>query len=436
MLHGIFNQATQALTSVITAPIRLSQRGWKWLGLYILLAGFVFGSILALIIAYQQELRQLVLDYLFPENWHFVANFIIDRFFAAQHKIVLINAAVTGSLILVAVLLFPIKELMSKSFEQDAKLSSRPIEEFPLWFQAWEEIKLFLLFCAVQMTIFWIGYHPSGFRTGLAIFLGYLFLAVSFAIDFLSPVMQRHKARYSQILKVLVRHPIASLVFGLVFSMPPIIVGLVCNAHPNWSMTLILLLGFSANILSIAWAAVCGTWLGAKMLPRLESTPPSKIFTRIIAWLLLSLVLTLNCYAFISVGRSIHHKSQILKCDYSIDLDSFGFKRPSLMALISKKIKAGINFDVIIENPTTVDVEIENNRIEVRHDKSLIATSHLSPTKIEAGTTIKQRVDFTIEIEAASLLKIHRLLDTNWQITLFLEVAEGFDFPVYLLSGR
>ena len=155
---------------------------------------------------------------------------------------------------------------------------------------------------------------------------------------------------------------------------------------------------------------------------------------RMATWLALFLLLVGNAYAFGVVGSSLHHKSQILKCHYRVDWDSFGFERPGWLGLLGQTIDVGVHIDVDIENPTPFLVKIENNRVDVRHDGQEVATTKLSPLTVEPGHSSRQRVSFTLALSRDALLHEGRELFSadGWQIILYVEVASGFWFPIYL----
>jgi hypothetical protein len=430
MPRGPLERASDQLAAAVRAPLcvaRLPPRTWALLALYAALATGVLGAVAWAVREYEGGLRRLVLSYVLPESWQFAAEYVVDRFFAAQQGIVLTNAIIAGSLALVTVLLFYVKELVSLSYEQGAALTGEPVRELPLWMQAWEEIKLFLLFLAVQGSIFWIGYGAGEWRAIASVTLSYAFLFYMFAIDFLSPVMQRHQGRYSTILKTLARRPVACVTFGAMFAAPTLIAGAV------WPLSIEAV--FAANVASIAWAAVAGTWLGARLMPAFRRTERAGVPMRAVAWLALVGLLAFNGYRFGALTLSVHHKSQILKCDYDVDLGSFGVDAPSLAGLLDDDITVGVHFDVTIHNPTRFDVEIEDNRVELRHDGALMGTTRLSPVKIPAGATVEQTVKLSLDTKLSNLGKGLDLLDPDdWSGTLYVKVAEHFEFPIALFG--
>jgi len=453
-------QLAHSLVLAPISPLKLKARAALYLVLYVLLAAGILGGLAWLLIANQEDLRQAILRYLLPESWTTTGGVMLDWFFATQTRAVLVNGTVSGTLVLISVLLFPVKEKVSAAFEKDVRLTSEPPHEsrssrpsgalrdeaagFPLWFQGLEELKLVLLYVAAQMVIFWIGYHPNPLRKQAATLLSYAYLFATFSVDFISPVLQRHRLRYSQIVKTLLRHPAALVLFGAFFSLPAVLAGHHVARDPSLSFRDSILLLFAANLLGIIWGCLGGTWLGAKLLesttivcsarpphrttiPRVSSWP-----VRAVAWLAVLVTLGGGGYLFGGLALSVHHKSQILKCRYSMVAGSLRFAKPKLRSLLRGIVDIGVGFKLRIDNPTSFDVVIDRNRLEVRHEQSLVATSRLSPMRIPAGQQQVQDVRLMVETQPSVLLKGRRLLQDRWSLTLYVEVVDGFDFPIYL----
>jgi hypothetical protein len=218
----------------VEAPLaarKLRRRSAIWLAIYIVATAAILSLVGWQLVEHKGALLELAMDYVVPENWHFAARTLFHKFFVQQETLILINAVVAAALLVVQVTLFPIKEQVSAALEQDAALVPEPMEEFPIWFQAWEEIKIFLALLAAQGSIFWLGYTDDPVRRKLAVVISFGVLAVNVGVDFLSPVLQRHKLRYSQIIKTLFAHPLLLLAFGALFALldPPRVPTLRCR---------------------------------------------------------------------------------------------------------------------------------------------------------------------------------------------------------------
>ena len=421
------------------AARKLRSRSAMWLGVYMLSAAALLGLVAWQLVRHEDDLLQLAMDYVIPRDWQFATRTLLLKFFAQQEKLVITNAVVTAALLLVQITLFPIKEKVSAALELDAKLVAEPIEEHPLWFEAWEEIKVFLALLAAQASIFWLGYTDDPVRRKLAVVASFIVLAVNVAVDFLSPVMQRHKLVYSQIIKSLAAHPLLSFLFGVLFALPAAGATALAAAHPAWGFSAQIGVAFGGQVLGVALAVLGGTVAGAPLISDARRRERTHWWARAIAWLLLLSVLAWNGHRFGIVGRSIFHKTQILKCEYAVDWSSFDADTPSAIELIqaarTDRITINASFDVTVTNATGVDVEIEHNRVEVRQRGQLIATTQLPQGRVPTGTSQKLHVTLPLTIAPSQALRIRDLVTTkDWTITLYLDVAEGFTFPVYLLT--
>lgn len=432
-------QLALAAVHAPTAARRLKKRSGTWLLAYLVACTVVLGIVATLIVDHKGDLVDAAMSYLLPEEWHFASKLLVDNFFAAQEQAVITNAAIVASLLVVQITLFPLKEHVSLTLEQDNALLADPIDEHPLWFQAWEEIKLFVAMLAAQGTIFWIGYSQNSTRRGFATVLSFVVLFASVGIDFLSPILQRHKLRYSAILKTLFAHPFLLFAFGALFSLPAIIAGNVAANHPTWSFATQLAVVFGAQIVGIALAAIGGTIAGAPLVADAKRRPRSHIAVRIVAWAVMIGLLAWNVHRFYIVGQSLHHKTQILKCSYKVDWKSFHGDLPGKAALLgaakSGEITISGGFTVTITNPTSTDVDIEDNRLELRNKDQLVARTSLPEVHVTAGGTATVPVTFPLTIRVDQVLRIKQLITTQgWSLTLYLRVSEGFEFPVYIVT--
>lgn len=428
----------------IEAPLaarRLTKRSAAWLVVYLAAAASILGIVAYLVVSNRERMMDAVMSYVLPADWKVAAKFLVTKVFAQQEQAVITNAALSMSLMIVTITLFPLKEKVSATLEEDARLLREPFDEHPLWFEAWEEAKLFLGMLVAQGTIFWIGYSDDPVRRNIALVLSYLVLFAGVGLDFLSPILQRHRQRYSVMMKSFAANFVLVFVFGAIFALPAIITARVTAAHTDWSASTQLGFAFGAQVLGIAAAAIGGTVAGAPVLADAKTRTRSRLPTRIAMWLIFLSLAAWNAHRFVILGRSINHKTQILKCDYDVDWSSFSADVPSAyelaMAINSNTITVGIHFDVAITNPTAVDVEIEDNRLELRQRDQLVAQTQLPRVHVRPGTTERVTVKLPLSIKPSQALRIRELVTTkDWALTLWLHVDEDWDFPIYLLGER
>jgi hypothetical protein len=421
------------------AARHLRARSAAWLLAYLAAAALILGVVAHLVIKNQDRLIDGLISYVLPVDWKMTAKFLVKKLFGNQEQAVITNAVLSMSLMVVTITLFPLKEKVSATLEEDAKLLDEPFDEHPLWFEAAEEAKLFLAMIVAQATIFWIGYSDDEWRRTTALVLSYVVLFAGVGFDFLSPVLQRHKQRYSVMLKTFAAHPFLFFGFGAIFSAPAIITARVLGAHTDWSPGTQLAFSFGAQVLGIAFAAIGGTVAGAPLLADAKKRAPSHVAARIAIWAALIGLLVWNAHRFYVVGTSINHKSQILKCEYDVEWSTFGADVPSALDLMaaykSDAITVGIHFDVKVTNPTAIDVEIEDNRFEIKQADQIVALTSLPKMKVKAGATERVTIKVPLTIKPSQALRIRELLTTKgWTFTLWLQIDDDFEFPIYLVD--
>lgn len=427
--------ARQFREGALDAPLAVRTvkgKTWLWALVYLFVAGCLLMATARWIGTHKGALGQWVLDYALPESMHGAAQMLYELYLKNQSQLVLLNAIVTGALLLVSVTLFPLKEQLSKSFETTNRLTGEPICEHPLWYQGLEELKLVLLYLTAQMVIFKIGYGTETWRKPTSIFLSVGYLTCTVAIDFIAPTLQRHKMKYSAVIKTLLLHPVGSLSFGLVFATPTLLITWWGTKQPAEDFDFVLMVMFGVQVVAIVWAAIGGTRLGAYLLPACKKVPQSSPGTRLAAWSVVLAIFCWHTYIYGAIGLSAHHKSQLLKCDYSIHWSSISLERPSLSSLLGGEIKVGVKVDMDITNPTAFDVRLEDTHLEVRHEKDLLAQSEIDPIDVPAGETRMQTLRFEIKLDASQLLKGRELLEDKYNFTLIIDVAPGVEFPIYL----
>jgi len=434
---------SEQLVAVAGAPAalaRLRSRASVLLLLYLGMAGLLLLVVGLAVASWQDEIRRAILGWFLPERYLFAGDTLVRYLLGRQSEAVLVSAISSGALVLTSLLLFPIKERLSARFEEESRLTDEPPRELPLWRQGLEELKLLLLYAAVFAGIFWIGYAPDPRRKVLAVVISQVFLCFTFAVDFICPLLQRHKLTYSRCLMALLRRPLLCLGFGALFAAPPLLAGAYWKRHPELSPVSAVLVLFGPSVLAMAWAAVSGTWVAARLLPSARTTHPASWPLRALAWLCMLAVLCWSGWVFAHLGAAIHGQSQLLKCHYRADWKSFGVSWPRLgvrsavLGLVSGTVPLGAHLTVRIENPTDVDVVVERSRLEVRHQETLVALTRISPLHVPAGGSVDQRVDLTLELNPRALLKGRALISREWRLTLLLEISDDFEFPIYLLD--
>lgn len=429
----IFQQLKEAFILSPATLVHLKKSSISWMMIYFISGLVIFSLFTWQMIEHQETIKNVLLDYFFPESWHSVSEKLANFFFESQTKAVLSNLILSGSLVVASIFLFPIKEIYSAKFEQDAQFNNGEKNEFPLIYQALEEGRLLLLYIAAQSVILWIGYYPFAWTKITAITLSYLFLFFTFGLDIISPTLQRHRINYTIILKYLLKKPILVLCFGLLFSLPAVLLGKLIFSYKELTLIEIASILFLVNILFLTLAIPVGTRIASVLLPQARQTQaPSKNSIRW-SYTTLFIVLVISLTLHGQLIASMHHKSQLLKAEYSIDWSSIDYKLPSFSQLLNGKALSNLSFNVEIKNPTEFDIIMENSKIYVEKETLTIATVDLHGFEIPAGETrqVTMKLDSTSEINKLShfddLLK-------DWRVDMHLQVWPGIPFILNIVE--
>lgn len=401
----------------------------QWAVVYFLAGLFLFSFFIWQLLEHEADLKAMLLDYFFPQSWHGISEQLANFLFDSQTKTVIANVIIAGSLVFASMFLFPIKEKYSAVFEKESRLSNGSAFEFPLWLQAWEEVKLFLFYLTAQSVILWIGYYPYLWAKITSITLSYLFLFFTFGLDFISPTLQRHRKRYSLVLKVLFRHPAIVIAFGALFSLPIIGISRIVFLFPE--LTLIEMTGilFICNILFLTLAVPAGTRVATTLFPTIDGTRPPQKKSKIYGYSLMLGILSVMLFLHGGLISSLHHKSQILKANYSIDWDSIDYNLPSISNFLNGEALTNLSFDLEIKNPSKFDIIIENSQIWIEKKDKVIATIDVSGFEVPSGQTRNVTLKLDSNSDLGKITNFRELLE-HWRVDLHLEVWPGIPFIV------
>ena len=115
------------------ASWRFVRRGsLSWMTVYLILGCALFSLVSWQLHVHQDDIKQVILDYLLPQTWQGVSEDIIAFFYEKQAKVVIANAILGASLVMASICLFAVKEAFSAKFEQEAGYKNGEKEEFPL----------------------------------------------------------------------------------------------------------------------------------------------------------------------------------------------------------------------------------------------------------------------------------------------------------------
>lgn len=426
----------QLIEAFVRSPLtvfQLKRSSLKALCFYLISALIVFGLAACLLVSNQDLIRQALFDYLFPRSWHEHVDQLVGVFFESQAKLVLSSMMLGGSLVAASILLFPLKEYYSAAFEQEANFQNGVAEEFSLIRQALEESKLLILYITAQMLSLWLGLYPYSWATALSVTLSILFLFFFFALDLISPTLQRHKIAYIMIIKVLFKNPFAALGFGLLYSLPLLLLGNYILRVESLSIIEIATIMFLVNIGILALAVPAGTSLASKLLTETRALKPPAKKSLKIGYSLIMLTFLIGLFLHSRLALSLHHKSQILKCEYRVVWSTFDIDMPSFESLKNGQPVSKIGFDLAITNPTPFDLSIEENVLLAKQNDQLVGSVEVSGFDVASGKTVIKNIKINAAMTTQTLSNFSDLLD-GWQLSLEFELWPGIPFTVKLVN--
>lgn len=402
---------------------------------YLSLGLLIFGLCGHLLMENQDAIKQAFMDYLLPSSWHYLSDRLLDFFFESQTKVVLAGMIISSSLVMASIILFPLKEYCSARFEEDGAYGNDQPREFPLWMQAVEETKLLLLYLTAQSVIFAIGYYPYTWSSWLSSGLSVLFLCFSFGLDLISPTFQRHRIRYTDIVRLLSRKAPLTLLFGGIFAVPVLLIGNHIIVDEALSLSKVAIILFLLNMFVLALAIPAGTHVASYLLPQAHTQKPPNPTAMRLSYCVLAAALLISGSFHSVVALSMHHKSQFLKCDYSIDWHTMKVDMPGLGALLSGEEAAAVHFDLRIHNPTPIDLAVENSMLSFWQRDNLISRTYISAFAVDAGQTVKQPMEIAMAVNG-QLLGGFDQLTQGWRAQLQFELLPGIPFVIELLEPR
>jgi hypothetical protein len=294
---------------------------------------------------------------------------------------------------------------------------------WPWWREAFEEIKYLLLYLLTFNAIFWLGYPPLAPLRIAATALSYLVLFAFAWADYLSPYYFRHDLGYLRIFRLFFARPAAGVIFSALWCLPALLSGVILSGE---RLVLAFVVLTAAQVLVIAPAVVSGTALAARLHAQASGLRP---VPRLIKWagaLTLSALLAAGAFLTISLSGSLLEKTQLLKCSFRLVPGTLSVSRPTLL-----EPAPGLEAELEIENPTGLDVLIEDSRLEVKNSGGFLANVHIDRIFAPARSSVRQKVALKISLSLAKLSRIKELFSGDWEFTLWLRLSPRWEFPVY-----
>ena len=432
---SIFYQLKLSLFEAIASLRFFNRKALSWGVIYSLATIVIFGLFVWFLFNYQDPIKAALLDYLFPKSWQSLSEQLANFLFESQTKIVLGNMILSGSLVLASITLFPVKEKYSSEFEKTLKHNNGQTSEFPLYMQALEEVKLFLLYLTAQSVILWIGYYPFVWTTIISNTLSFVFLFATFGLDFIAPTLQRHRVTYSLMIKFLLKHPLIALSFGTLFSLPLVLISPYIFSIPELSFIEITGFLLFLNIIFLVLAVPAGTFIASKLLPEVRQTEPAKRRNVRASYVMMTVLLLSTLFLHSQLVVSLHHKSQLLKAEYDLDWSSISFDLPSFSELSSGKALSNFSMDIVINNPTQFDIIIEPSELYIEQKENLIAKLNINGFALASGESKRITLNMDSDSDLSKLSEFGELTK-DWNIDMYIDIWPGIPFMLNVFKSE
>ena len=147
----------------------------------------------------------------------------------------------------------------------------------------------------------------------------------------------------------------------------------------------------------------------------------------------MSMVLVSTLFLHAKLITSLHHKSQLLKAEYSVDWSSIEYELPGFSQFLDGKALSNLTFDVEINNPTEFDIVIENSQVIVEQKAIVVATIDLSGFEIPAGESRRVNMKLNSDSDMSQLTNFKDILE-NWRVDMHVNIWPGIPFVLNIVE--
>ena len=368
---------------------RMSKATIKLLVAYVCVLVLIFALFGYWIFAIRETMIESLLNFVLPDSWVGAAKFFVMRLLE-QHPGVLKNLILNVILIVIPLLTFWLKELLSASYEQDLNANDpdwhKPGSE-SLKRQFLDELIFFAVLMGFSLLSLRVTLIPGWSTVGKVFMM--ITTMVTFVLDYLAPTLSRHHHRPTDVFRLLfVDRWTSSLVFGIFMSGTLVLMPYMTSEH---SVVTSLIIAGALTPAYMVIAVFFGTWFGT-MIVNSPSTPKRSNFGSLFLCTTMGLLL-FNGIFFVKLGRDFYHLSPVLKCEWEIVPNSLDFVRPQW-----GNPTAHISFDVDVTNPTSRTAAVGDNQIRVLHRGDTIVHTSVPEFSVSAGQTVRQHIGFEMKL--------------------------------------
>jgi len=385
-----------------------------WFIIYVLAALLVLGGLLNLGVHFGPKLEAWLMSKLVPEVWQSTVDDLLHRLFRDELRSFLVTGGFGLGIVIIGITLFPLKEKLSATYEEERfpELEKKP--QPPLWRQGLEEVKLASLYLILQGMSFYLAMQGQTTLATLGASLSVGYLVGAMALDHCAPFFQRRDRKIHGILWIFLRHaPLRITLIGLICIGPVLILekSLPSSLSPVGAISILVF----TEVIGMACATLLGCHLGASLLkqdPTLITSPPPKAWTITYRVFFLTLTIWLTIFFAWWAKGAITHAS-FLKCRYRPLWQEAEVRFRETTMLISLPVQVRNRSEGTID-PTELKIEVLGKGI-VEGDISLTGPH------ITGGETKKLMLDFAADLSEEAILDLPKFLETEYSAHLKLK---------------
>lgn len=385
-----------------------------WFIIYVLSALLVLGGLLNLGVHYGPKLETWLMLKLVPELWHSTVDDLLHRLFREELRAFLVTTGFGLGIVVIGVTLFPLKEKLSATYEEERFPEFKKQAPPPLWRQGLEEIKLATLYLLLQGMSLYLAVqgHPALATLGAVLSIGYLIAAM--ALDHCAPFFQRRDRKIHGIIWLLLRHaPLRAALIGLLCIGPVIILErhLPTGLDPTLAISLLVF----SEVTGMACATLLGCHLGASLLrkqPDLAESPPPILWSLSYRALVLSLAVWMGIFFSWWAHKAYSHY-HFMQCKYQPLWKDTEFKLRDTKVLVTLPVE--------VQNRSKGNIDPADLKIEVLGKGIVKGGVILHSPQIPAGETARLLLNFEADLTEEALMDLPKFLETEYSAHLKLE---------------
>ncbi len=363
----------------------MSQRTKRLLAGYAVAVAVILGGLALLLAGNKDGLLAGFVGAVLPDSLVDVGVMLAEQY-VANHLPAVVTLLVTVCVALVPAFVFPLKEILSASYEKDIDPMQPGHPEFPLWLQAFDEACMVAIMGALALAAFRIAVTP-GFET-IGMVLANVVLAATAAVDFIGPtLMRRGRSPVDTYRIVLTRYPLHAVAFGGIMA----VVTTLAAKLITWG---VFPVGIGAVFLILTYTAVfsAAVLIGTRTAANMKTGTDMPLTANMTVLALMVGLLSFNAFFFGGVAQAVYHASPVLKCQWKLVDNTLDFGRPTF-----KDPAIKLDFDVTITNPTDRTAKVKAGAVvSLVHNKDSVATTNVPAFEVGPGESVTQHIAFKV----------------------------------------